>query len=402
MSPEQCRGHGKIDWRSDVYSLGCIIFEMITGHPPFRGSGYGEVLAQHIYEPPPTLRAFDPTIPEVVDDVVKRTLVKDPEKRLQSMDELYQALDHYLLSQSASHAGPLPAPPVNDRSGAVTIPAGGQVSGPVVTEPRITTLRGSTGQVTDAGAGPTGLAKKSKAAIFLVAGGVAAAIGVIAVVASGGGGGGGSDPTSLAQPGFMAQGQKPEPEAPKPEAEAPKPTAEPEAPRPTAEPEAPKPEPEAPKPTAEAPKPTAEPEAPKPTAEPPKPTAEAPKPTAEAPKPTPVAATPEAPKPVIPAPPPAPVQIKVALRSEPSGAEVLRGGKVVGKTPFTKELDAGTGKLAYTLRLAGHKDATAELPADKGGEATVKLAAEPAVQEPARPTGKKTKPVKDGVVNPFK
>src|SRR5215470_5329955 len=93
MSPEQCRGHGKVDWRSDVYALGCIMFEMLVGHPPFQGSGYGEVLAQHIYEQPPAIRHVDGSMPEGIEALLIRMLAKNPEQRLQSMEEFALTLD---------------------------------------------------------------------------------------------------------------------------------------------------------------------------------------------------------------------------------------------------------------------------------------------------------------------
>src|SRR5215813_13806737 len=80
MSPEQCRGHGRVDWRSDVYALGCIMYEMLVGHPPFQGSGYGEVLAQHIYEQPQPIRQVDPSIPEGLEGLLLRMLAKSPDQ----------------------------------------------------------------------------------------------------------------------------------------------------------------------------------------------------------------------------------------------------------------------------------------------------------------------------------
>ena len=88
MSPEQCRGGGTpIDWRSDLYSLGCIMFAMLTGRPPFSADGSGAVLAMHIYEPVPRVKDFQPVSDEV-DRLVYQLLSKRPEERATEIREL--------------------------------------------------------------------------------------------------------------------------------------------------------------------------------------------------------------------------------------------------------------------------------------------------------------------------
>src|SRR5262245_17970383 len=52
MSPEQCRGTGDVDWRADLYSIGCIFYEMVTGRPPFLLAGAGELFAAHLFLAP--------------------------------------------------------------------------------------------------------------------------------------------------------------------------------------------------------------------------------------------------------------------------------------------------------------------------------------------------------------
>jgi len=93
MSPEQCRGGGaKIDHRSDIYAIACVMFTMLTGRPPFDGIEPGELIAAHLREAPPLVSSRVPELPDVVDQILQQCLRKSPADRFQSMTELAQAI----------------------------------------------------------------------------------------------------------------------------------------------------------------------------------------------------------------------------------------------------------------------------------------------------------------------
>jgi serine/threonine-protein kinase len=94
MSPEQCRGAGGVDWRSDIYAAGCIIFESLTGRKVFHAHGLGELLAMHQRQPAPTLSSIDPSTPPELDYLVARMLAKRPEERPQSFEEVELTLEN--------------------------------------------------------------------------------------------------------------------------------------------------------------------------------------------------------------------------------------------------------------------------------------------------------------------
>jgi Protein kinase domain/PEGA domain len=102
MSPEQCEGREELDHRADVYALGVVLFEMLTGRVPFGGSGYGQVLIKHVTLRPPAARSLVPDLPAALDAIVSRALSKDPAHRFQTMAEFRAALldpDGYLATR---------------------------------------------------------------------------------------------------------------------------------------------------------------------------------------------------------------------------------------------------------------------------------------------------------------
>lgn len=95
MSPEQAHGD-QVDARADLYALGCLLFELVTGEPPFDGSGY-EVLLAHLGRPAPAPSSRNPEVPAVVDRLVLALLAKKPDGRPPSADAVVAAIDEALL-----------------------------------------------------------------------------------------------------------------------------------------------------------------------------------------------------------------------------------------------------------------------------------------------------------------
>ncbi len=93
MSPEQCQGQ-EVDSRSDVYSLGCVMYETLTGNPPFKGDSFINTMMKQISDTAPSFSDSCPNlaIPAEIEVIVFKALEKDPSERYQSMVEMRKAL----------------------------------------------------------------------------------------------------------------------------------------------------------------------------------------------------------------------------------------------------------------------------------------------------------------------
>jgi eukaryotic-like serine/threonine-protein kinase len=92
MSPEQCENASAVDARSDLYSLGCIFYELVCGRPPF-GHGSIELIAAHLRDPPAPPSAIAPWVPPAIERVILGLLEKQPDRRIPSCAALIAALD---------------------------------------------------------------------------------------------------------------------------------------------------------------------------------------------------------------------------------------------------------------------------------------------------------------------
>ena len=136
MSPEQCQGAGKVDARADIYSLGCILFEMACGRTPFQGEGVGEVLGKQQFVEPPRAKSMNPALPDELDELIGKMLAKAPASRPQTMEAVVDALRSIGGSPSLSRmaAQPAVAPTVPPTIGPGVAPTVPPTLAPVATE----------------------------------------------------------------------------------------------------------------------------------------------------------------------------------------------------------------------------------------------------------------------------
>ncbi len=92
MSPEQAMGGDEVDGRADIYSLGCVLYELLAGQPPFTGPTAMAILARHSLEAVPSLQIVRQSVPDAIEEVVMRALGKLPADRYRTMAELADAL----------------------------------------------------------------------------------------------------------------------------------------------------------------------------------------------------------------------------------------------------------------------------------------------------------------------
>ncbi|MBI3983060.1 MAG: protein kinase [Gemmatimonadetes bacterium] len=99
MSPEQAGGEARVDGRSDIYALGCVLHEILVGEPPFTGPTPQAVLARHMHERPPSLSVVRPQVAPELEEIVNQALAKIPADRFSSAAEFAQAL--FLVEDTA-------------------------------------------------------------------------------------------------------------------------------------------------------------------------------------------------------------------------------------------------------------------------------------------------------------
>jgi eukaryotic-like serine/threonine-protein kinase len=367
MAPEQCRGVA-IDHRADLYSLGCILFELCAGRPPFIGEGAGDVLAAHIHVPPPTFASSGVKAPAPVEHLLQRLLTKSPDRRIQSAEVLIADIDAAIAEPRGPTATPVSAGrprPVIATSTSITT-----LSGAATTSEQMAAIRG----------------RRHGATIAAVSG-IAAAITVVivALVMRNGR----SEPTTGAPVVVAHAAATPAPAARAPAPAEPKPALQPPAVEP--KPLDPSPAPVEPKPAPVEPKsapvePKSAPIEPKPAPIEPKPAPIEPKPAPIEPKPAPIE-----PKPTLVEPKPAPVEpkpapqrpprrdaatkpkIDVLVESVPSGAQLVLDGRVLGTTPYRGTLDPRAGNVSFVLRRSGYVDRTVTVRGSQSISERIKL-----------------------------
>jgi serine/threonine-protein kinase len=132
MSPEQCLGVKEVDRRTDIYSLGCILYEMLCGTPPFVSEGFGALVNMHINQLPDPPSQRTPNISPSVESLVLKMLAKNVDERFQSMTDVREALLAEIARAPTYRPGNTPGPvghhPRRHSSSATTLSAAAGVT----------------------------------------------------------------------------------------------------------------------------------------------------------------------------------------------------------------------------------------------------------------------------------
>lgn len=136
MSPEQAEGRSDLDGRSDLYSLGIMAYQLLTGRLPFDGPTPYAIIYKQIHESVPSLRTIQPGLPASFDAVLQKALAKRPEDRFRTANEFKHALEQCLLSDQTRVRAPDPEPsvPVVDSSARPSIARRPTNSSPAVAQ----------------------------------------------------------------------------------------------------------------------------------------------------------------------------------------------------------------------------------------------------------------------------
>lgn len=144
MSPEQVMDN-PLDTRSDIYSLGVTLYQMLTAHVPFEGDSDFQIMSDHVNTPPPLLTRFCPSVPKGVENAVLKALEKYPEQRFQTVEEFGIALEHpddFTYSKLGSISLPVVPIPAGTRVDTdppyPVVPMAASITGPAAGAPTLT------------------------------------------------------------------------------------------------------------------------------------------------------------------------------------------------------------------------------------------------------------------------